>query len=461
MRVLPPPAYARRRVVVTGIGMVTPLGVGMAPTWRALLEGGSGVRELPAGLLGGALPVRVAAIVRRGGDGGFEPADVLDRASARTGSPEFIAFALASAREALVHCGLLPEDALHTPCGSAGGPLASAPLGRYSRARIGVSIGSGIGGVEEVGTTASALFGAPGLRSVSPFFIPRILTNMAAGGCAIAFGLRGPNLAPASACASGAHAIGDAARLIALGAADVMLAGGAEACVGGVALAGFARAKALSLQADPSSASRPFDDGRDGFVLGEGAAVLVLESAEHAAARGAHVWAEVRGVGMSGDAHHVTSPPPDGEGALAAMVAALADGGVSAGEVAYINAHATGTPVGDAVEAIAIGRLLGSGLTHGRLTSPTTTAVASTKGALGHCLGAAGAVEAALTVLSIAHGVVPGTANLTTPDAALPVDVAHFPAVSTAWTVPVALSNSFGFGGTNCSLLFTGGGGGR
>jgi len=488
-RLPPPPPYERRRVVVTGIGMVTPLGADAPTTWRALLAGASGVVRLPPGYggpgaaagdaaaasagAGAGAGDRIAALVPRAPAvaGGFDAAGVVDRGAARVASAPFIAYALAASREALADAGLLPAALARAPVGSADGPArarragagSGGAFGPHAPARAGVFIGSGVGGLDEIAAAAAASAsagggGGGGARGVGPFFVPRVLANSASGGVSLAFGAEGPTGAPSTACASGASAIADAARAIALGHADVALAGGSEACVGPLALAGFARAKALAPAppaggAPPSAASRPFDAGRAGFVLGEGAGVLVLEEAGAAAARGARVYAELRGAGASGDAHHVTAPPDDGAGALRAMRAALADGGVPAGAVGYINAHATGTPAGDAVEARALGALLA-----GARATPASAAVSSTKGALGHLLGAAGAVEAAITVLALSTGNLPGTLNLDAPDAAVPAHLAAFPPAAAgplARRVDAALSNSFGFGGVNVALLFT------
>lgn len=519
-----PRPYTRRRVVVTGIGVVSPLACSTGRTWQQICDGKTGVRVSVSEFDGttcisfcahvsgrmqaidstlSAFAINAVANVPKGSDEfDFSASSVVDKLSSRTGSPDYIAYALHAARQALIDAQLLGAQHASTPCGSPDGPLARVLLSSpYNTWRMGVAVGSGIGGIEEIGTTAASVYGAgqglalseAGIRRTSPFFVPRILANMAAGGVALAFGLHGPNLAPSTACASGAHSLGEAARAIALGTADVMLAGGTEACIGPLALAGFSRAKALAAgdPACPWEASRPFDTGRAGFVLGEGAAILCLEEAEAAEARGARIYAELRGFGASCDAWHVTSPPPDGSGALAAMLAALHDAGVGASEVGYINAHATGTPTGDAVEATAIGRLLGSTVTAARLasagthaasvggmqweapsaplTTPATCMVSSTKGAVGHLLGAAGAIEAAFTVLALHTGRVPATVNLTAPDPALPLDVASFPSQAGGGgstphpggggstphpSLRYAMSNSFGFGGTNSSLVF-------
>jgi 3-oxoacyl-[acyl-carrier-protein] synthase II len=447
-----PPNAPQRRVVVTGLGLVTPLGVGAALSWQQLLAGACGARALTAddlpGVPGGEallqqLPVRFAAVVPRGGAVG---ALDLDRWGERGKLAPFVAFALAAADEALRHAGLLGPD---------GFPAAL-------RSRTGVSIGSGMGHVAEVAAAGHLLAGGA-LRRLSPHLVPRCLVNMAAGHVSMAHGLAGPLCAPATACASGAHALGDALRLLRGGEADVMLSGGSEAVVDAVALAGFARARALAplpTDGDPRSACRPFDAGRTGFVLAEGAALLVLEELEHARARGAPVLAELRGCGLSADAWHPTAPPADGRGALAAMRAALLQAGVPPHAVGYCNAHATGTRQGDEAEAAALVQLLTAG---DRGASPPML-LSSTKGATGHLLGAAGAAEAAFCVMALSSGVVPHTLNLTCPDAAglaLATVGAGAPVQLLADAprrVPdlrAVLSNSFGFGGANASLCFT------
>lgn len=371
--------------------------------------------------------------------------DFVSKRDLRTQGVDFIAFALAATQQALEDAGLGAEGAL-------------------SPTRSGVCIGSGIGSIADTVEVAQLLApGGAGPRRVSPFFVPRMLVNMAAGAVSMRHGLRGPNCSPASACATGAHAIGDAYRMIALGDADVMLAGGTEGCVTPIALAGFSRARALStgFTATPSTASRPFGTGRDGFVLGEGAAVLVLEELSAAQERGAQVYAEVGGYGMSGDAFHITLPREDGSGAALAMGAALRHSGVSSTDVGYVNAHATSTPQGDVIEAkgIAAWHAEHAAVTENALDGPI---VSSTKGAMGHLLGAAGAVEAAVAVLSLRHGVAPGTAPLAASGLDPAVDAVGSAAglrfVSEATPLAphatAAMSNSFGFGGTNAALLF-------
>lgn len=391
------------------------------------------------------LPRCVVATVPRGtGDGQFNMADHVPKQAMRTQGVDFIAFALAAASEALASAGW--------------GDGSSLP-----KLRAGVSLGSGIGSIDDTVQVAQALApGGAGARRVSPFFVPRMLVNMACGHVSMRWGLRGPTTAPSTACATGAHAIGDAFRCIAFGDADVMLAGGTEACVSPIALSGFSRARALSTTTDPAAASRPFVRGRDGFVLGEGAGVLVLEEAEAAAARGAPVLAEVGGFGMSGDAHHITLPLEDGSGASLAMAAAAARGGLHGQRLGYINAHATSTPQGDVIEARGVARFLAD--LEGGDVGPAPL-LGSTKGNIGHLLGAAGAVEAAVAVLSLHHRTVPGTANLTPESLDEAVAEALQGAAAMATAAPgghalpdgasAVMSNSFGFGGTNASLLFT------
>lgn len=452
-----------KRVVVTGVGLVTPLGVKRANVWPRLIAGHCGAKRLD---ILKDLPSQIAAPVPRQGDsknvnndadaaaaGAFSASDCrfLERGDERSIAP-FAQFALMAAADALDDAGWNPQTDME-------------------RERTGVAIGSGIGALGDIVEAADTLQGR-GHRRVSPYFIPRMLVNMAAGQVSIRAGVRGPMAAPATACATGAHALSDAWHLISSGAADVMLAGGAEACIEPLAVAGFSRLRALSTQFndDPERASRPFDASRDGFVLGEGAAVLVLESAEHAERRGATVLAELRGTGLSADAHHITSPPDDGEGALRAMRAALRfssavvhgggdgdGGGVDLGaaidRLDYVNAHATSTPTGDAAELRAVGALVA-----GRRDGAPPVLISSTKGATGHLLGAAGAVEAAFTVLALHHQQAPPTLNLERADPDDVPGVEHVVvgggAEGTRRPLQSALCNSFGFGGVNVSLLF-------
>eukprot|EP01138_Halocafeteria_seosinensis_P014113 gb/GECG01014411.1/.p1 GENE.gb/GECG01014411.1/~~gb/GECG01014411.1/.p1 ORF type:complete len:406 (+),score=57.26 gb/GECG01014411.1/:1-1218(+) len=383
-------------------------------------------------------PCRVAGVVPHGtGPGEFNVDDWVDKRDKRTQGVNYIAYALSAAQQALDESGVLRST-------------------NFDPHRSGVSIGSGIGDIQETNDTALTLSEhGGGLRRVSPFFIPRMLVNMAAGNVSINFGLKGPNLAPATACASGAHALGDGFRAIKYGDADVMVAGGTESSINQLALAGFSRARALctSHNDNPTEASRPFSKGRNGFILGEGAAVFVLEERESALTRGAKIYGEVCGYGMSGDAYHITAPSPEATASLRCMEAATREAGVWGSLVDYVNAHATSTPLGDEVEANGIHQL------HERsqvTRSPDVpkTVVASNKGHVGHLLGAAGAVESLFAVLSMYNGILPGTRNLEELDESINTEFLSFPGYSTQQTVEYALSNSFGFGGTNTSLLF-------
>ncbi|GBG86215.1 hypothetical protein CBR_g41120 [Chara braunii] len=439
----PPPVQSPRRVVVTGLGLVTPLGVGVEHTWQRLVAGESGIRGVTVDDLGldafdektvseawRQLGSRVAAFVPMGsGPGQFDINTTVAPEDKGRIAP-FVAFALSATTEAL-------------------GDAGWAPSSDRERQRTGVAIGGGIGCMMDV-VEFSRLAADRKLRRLSPFFIPRVLINMAAGYVGLKHGLWGPNHAATTACASGAHSIGDAARLIRHWDADVMVAGGAESCIDVMSLAGFHRLKALSCKYNeqPAKASRPFDQGRDGFVIGEGAGIVVLEEYEHAQKRGAKMYAEIRGCGMSGDGYHMTLPPPDGRGALLAMQRALEIAGLQPTDVDYINAHATSTPQGDAIEARAIQTLFGSHAHSGSL------ALSSTKGSTGHLMGAAGAVEAIFTILAIHKGVIPQTLNL---DDADPVFQGGYKPEATPreMQVTAALSNSFGFGGTNSCLAFT------
>ncbi len=415
-----------RRVVVTGLGMLTPLACGVEPTWRRLLAGESGARTIDHFDVSD-LPVRFACQIPRGdgSDGTYNPDQWMAPKDQRKYDP-FIIFAMCAVRQALDDAGWHPtsyED-----------QIAS-----------GVLIGSGIGGIEGIAETALVLK-ERGPRRVSPFFIPGRIINLASGCASIEFGLKGPNHAVVTACSTGSHAIGDAGRLIALGDADVMVAGGAESPVNRISIAGFAAARALStgFNDQPKRASRPYDRDRDGFVLGEGAGIVVLEEYEHAKRRGARIYAELMGYGLSGDAYHVTAPSPDGDGALRCMKAALARAAVSPAEIDYVNAHGTSTPMGDEIEIAAVQRLLGNAT--GRLS------MSSTKSSIGHLLGAAGAVEAIFSVLAIRDRVAPPTLNLDNPSIDTPIDLV--PHQARKREIDVVLSNSFGFGGTNASLVF-------
>lgn len=440
----PPPPVTPRRVVVTGIGMVTPLGCGVQTTWKRLIEGECGVRAItPEDLKMNSsfdretqlytfdqLTSKVAAVVPCGTKTGEFNADLWLNSKEHRSVSRFIGYALCAADEAL-------KDAKW------------APTEQEQKERTGVSIGGGIGSITDV-LEASQLICEKRLRRLSPFFIPRILINMASGHVSMKYGFQGPNHAAVTACATGAHSIGDAARMIQFGDSNVMVAGGTESSIDALSIAGFCRSRALTTKHNsmPLEASRPFDCDRDGFVIGEGSGVLVLEELEHAKERGAKIYAEIRGYGMSGDAYHITQPHNDGRGAVLAMARALKQSGLHSNQVDYINAHATSTPLGDAVEAIAIKTVFSEHATSGAL------AFSSTKGAIGHLLGAAGAVEAIFAILAVHHGIAPLTLNLNKPD---PLFKDNFMPLTASKEMPVraALSNSFGFGGTNASLLFT------
>ncbi|RMD47228.1 MAG: beta-ketoacyl-[acyl-carrier-protein] synthase II [Alphaproteobacteria bacterium] len=413
-----------RRVVVTGMGMVSPLACGVEETWKRLLAGQSAARTITR-FDADHLATNYACEIPfgDGSDGSFNPDDWMAPKERRK-VDDFILYAMAAAEQAVRDAGWRPED-------------------EAARERTGVMIGSGIGGLGTIADTA-VLLKERGPRRVSPFFIPGALINLAAGQVSIRFGFKGPNHAVATACATGAHAIGDAARLIQLGDADVMLAGGAEAPICELGIAGFNACKALSTKRRdaPETASRPWDADRDGFVMGEGAGVLVLEELEHARARGARIYAEVLGYGLSGDAYHITAPAEDGDGGFRAMKAALARAGIEPGQVDYINAHGTST-MADVIELAAVERLLGEAA--GRAS------MSSTKSSIGHLLGAAGAVEAIFCVLAIRDQVAPPTINLETPAAETPIDLV--PNAPRERRIEVALSNSFGFGGTNACLV--------
>ncbi|XP_027366516.1 3-oxoacyl-[acyl-carrier-protein] synthase, mitochondrial [Abrus precatorius] len=438
----PPPVVSSRRVVVTGLGMVTPLGCGVDRTWKRLIDGECGVRALCFEDLKmngfdketqlstfDQLTSKVAAIVPTGTNTGEFNDEIWLNSKDHRSIARFIAYALCAADEALKDSNWFPTE-------------------QEDKERTGVSIGGGTGSVSDILDSAQ-LICEKRLRRLSPFFIPRILINMASGHVSMKYGFQGPNHAAVTACATGSHSIGDAVRMIQFGDADVMVAGGTESSIDALSIAGFCRSRALTTKynSSPQEASRPFDSGRDGFVIGEGSGVLVLEEFEHAKNRGANVYAEVRGYGMSGDAYHITQPPSDGRGAILAMTCALRQSGLHPSEVDYINAHATSTPLGDAIEANAIKTIF-----HDHASS-STLAFSSTKGAIGHLLGAAGAVEAIFAVLAIRHGIAPSTLNLTKPD---PVFSDGFLPLSASEEMPirVAMSNSFGFGGTNASLLF-------
>lgn len=414
-----------RRVVVTGLGMVTPLANGVEGTWEQLVRGVSGIRaidrfqvdDLPA-RIGGQVPTEADHPYR------FDP-DLVAAAKDRRRMDEFIVYGLAAAIEAIEDSGWKPEA-------------------EEDRERTGVIIGSGIGGLPNI-AEASKIMEASGPRKISPFFIPSSLINLVSGHVSIRYGFQGPNHAVVTACSTGAHAIGDASRIIKYGDADVMVAGGAEAALCRLGIAGFAAARALSTSYNdaPTTGSRPWDKGRDGFVMGEGAGVLVLEEYEHAKKRGAKIYAEVLGYGMSGDAYHITAPAEDGNGGFRAMRNALKDAKLDVSAVDYVNAHGTSTPLGDEIELGAVKRLFGD---HAYKLS-----MSSTKSAIGHLLGAAGAVEAIFSIKALNTGICPPTLNLNDPSDGCDIDLV--PLKAKERPVKVALSNSFGFGGTNASLV--------
>ncbi len=415
-----------RRVVVTGMGMLTPLGCGVETTWSRLLEGQSGAKKVDH-IDVSDIACQIACVIPRGdgSNGTYNPDQWMEPKEQRK-VDDFIVYAMCAARQALDDAGWRPKT-------------------DHEQNVTGVLIGSGIGGIEGIAETA-VIMHEKGPRRVSPFFIPGRIINLASGYVSIEFGLKGPNHAVVTACSTGAHAIGDAARMVALGDADVMVAGGTESPVNRMALAGFSALRALSthFNNDPTRASRPYDKDRDGFVMGEGAGIVVLEELEHARARGAKIYAELTGYGLSGDAFHITAPAPDGDGAFRCMNMALKRAGISAGELDYINAHGTSTPLGDEIELGAVQRMVGNAA--GRIS------MSSTKSCIGHLLGAAGAVEAIFSILAIRDGVAPATINLDNPSVDTPIDlVPHTPRKR---EISTALSNSFGFGGTNASLIF-------
>jgi 3-oxoacyl-[acyl-carrier-protein] synthase II len=406
-----------KRVVVTGVGAVTPVGNTAEEFWAALIAGKSGIGPITRFDTTG-YPTRIAGEVR-----GFEPLKYIDKKDDRKFDP-FLKYAIACAVMAVEDAGLKVDT--------------------VDRARFGVLVGSGIGGI---GTLLEQydILKERGMDRVSPFFVPMIIINMASGVISMRFGAKGPNSSVVTACATGNHAIGDAMKIIQRGDADVMIAGGAEAIILPLTIAGFCQMKAMSTRNDePTKASRPFDADRDGFVCGEGGGLLVLESLEHAVRRDARIYAEIVGYGMTGDAHHMTAPDPEGDGAARAMGAALRDAGLGASAVGYINAHGTSTPYNDKFETLAIKRVFGE---HAR-----KLAVSSTKSMTGHLLGAAGGIEAIATVLAIQHGILPPTMNYEKLDPDCDLD--YVPNQARKQDVEVALSNAFGFGGTNATLAF-------
>ena len=415
-----------RRVVVTGLGLVSPLGCGVNVTWDRLINGESGIGAIQSFDVSD-LPAKIAGLVPQGetADGGFNADDWVSPKEQRR-MDTFIVYALAATEQAVTDAGWKPED-------------------EESRIRTGVMIGSGIGGLPEIAKGA-VLVETGKVRRLSPFFIPATLINLPSGHVQIKYGFKGPNHSAVTACATGAHAIGDAARLIMWEDADVMIAGGSEAAICRLGLAGFSAAKALSTHFNdtPEKASRPWDVDRDGFVMGEGAGVVVLEEYEHAKKRGAKIYAEVVGYGLSGDAHHITAPSENGDGAYRCMTMACARAQVNPGEIDYINAHGTSTPLGDEIEVGAVKRLLGG--------DAGNVSMSSTKSSIGHLLGAAGAAEAIFSIKALETGVVPPTLNLDNPSEGCDIDLV--PHVAKERKVETALSNSFGFGGTNASLIF-------
>jgi len=415
-----------RRVVVTGFGLVTPLGVGTESVWKKLIDGQSGIRAIQNFDVSD-LPAKIAGQVPRGetASGGFNADDWVPPKEQRK-MDEFIVYALAAAEQAVSDAGWKPTDG-------------------EAKERTGVMIGSGIGGLPGI-TEGALTLHEKGPRRLSPFFIPSNLINLASGHVSIRYGFSGPNHAVVTACSTGAHAIGDAARIIMWDDADVMVAGGTEAAVCRIGIAGFAAARALStgFNDEPHRASRPWDVKRDGFVMGEGSGIVVLEELEHAKKRGAKVYAEVVGYGMSGDAYHITAPTPDGNGAFRAMRNALKRAQITPEQVDYINAHGTSTPLGNEIELSAVKRLFGE--------AAYKVSMSSTKSSIGHLLGAAGSVEAIFSILAMRDGVVPPTLNLENPSPNCDIDLV--PLKAKERPVRYALSNSFGFGGTNASLVF-------
>lgn len=423
-----------RRVVITGIGLVTPVGVGRELAWERLLSGQSGAGPIEHFKVDD-LPCRIGCLVPRvdgrgGGSaddpGSFDPDKTMSPKEQRR-VDDFILYAMAAADEAIADSAFPRET-------------------DEQKNRAGVLIGSGIGGLSAIADNA-VLLEKEGPRKISPFFIPSALINLASGQVSIRHGLKGPNHSVVTACATGAHAIGDAARLIKYGDAEVMVAGGAEAAICRIGMAGFAAARALTtgFNDTPTEASRPYDKDRDGFLMGEGAGVVVLEEYEHAKKRGAKIYAEVKGYGLSGDAHHITAPADDGDGGFRAMQAALADAKLKPEDIDYVNAHGTSTPLGDEIELRAVERLFGA--------AADGLSLSSTKSAIGHLLGAAGAVETIFCALAIRDGVIPPTLNLKNPSVDTKIDLT--PLEAKKRPVKIAMSNSFGFGGTNAAVILT------
>ncbi len=415
-----------RRVVVTGLGLVTPLADGVEASWERILDGQSGAGPIEQFDTEGLTTTYACEVPRGDGSDGSFNADTYLSPKEQRKIDTFMMFGIAAAEQAVQDSGWMPED-------------------KESLERTGVLIGSGIGGLNSIANT-TMLMEEKGARRVSPFFVPGALINLISGQVSIRYGFRGPNHSVVTACSTGAHAIGDAARLIQYGDADVMVAGGAEAAICKIGIAGFNACKALSTKRadDPQSASRPYDEDRDGFVMGEGAGIVILEEYEHAKARGAKIYAEVKGYGLSGDAYHITAPSEDGDGAERSMRAALRNSGLEPSDIDYINAHGTST-MADTIELGAVERLLGD--------HAANVTMSSTKSSTGHLLGAAGAIEAIFSILAIRDQVCPPTINLDNPAVETALDLA--PNAKRARTVNVALSNSFGFGGTNASVVFS------
>ena len=409
---------SRRRVVITGMGLVSPVGIGMEESWSALVAGKSGIAPITL-FDASTFPTRIAGEVK-----GFDPAKFMDRKEVRR-NDRFIHFALAAAEMAMKDSGL--------------------DLSKEDPERVGCIIGAGLGGLGTFEDEHKTLL-EKGVKRIGPFFIPALIVNLAPGQISIKYGLKGPNFSPVSACATGNHSIGDAMLYIERGLADVMITGGCEATITPLGIGGFCAARALSERNDaPEKASRPFDKGRDGFVAGEGSGLLVVEEYEHARRRGARIYAEIAGYGATADAYHITSPAPQGEGGQRAMRMALRDAGVSPEAVGYVNTHGTSTPAGDVAECQAITAVFGDHAKKGLMVS-------STKSMTGHLLGAAGGLESVVTVLAIHRGVLPPTINVEDQDPECALDV--IPNVARERRVDVAMSNSFGFGGTNAVVLF-------
>ncbi|MCX7337971.1 MAG: beta-ketoacyl-ACP synthase II [Alphaproteobacteria bacterium] len=419
--------HHERRVVVTGIGAVTPLADGAEPSWKRLIAGESGIRAITSFDVSD-MPAKIGGQVPSLGDNpvdGFSADKYLPLKEQRK-MDLFILYGISAAIQAVEDSGWMPTD-------------------DESLESTGVMIGSGIGGIEEIYRTTQTLINQ-GVRRVSPFFIPASLINLASGHVSIKYGFKGPNHSVVTACATGSHAIGDASRIIKFGDADVMIAGGTEAAVGRISMSGFCAARALStsFNDNPTIASRPWDKDRDGFVMGDGAGVVVLEEYEHAKRRGAKIYGEIIGYGMSGDAHHITAPAEDGSGAFRAMRASLKNAKISSDEIDYINAHGTSTPIGDAIEIKTVKRLFGD--------HAYKLAMSSTKSSIGHLLGATGAVEAIFSLLAMRDGILPPTLNLDNPSEGFDLNlVAH---KAQERNITTLMSNSFGFGGTNASLIF-------